>query len=137
MLQNIDTIKHRTVKNDRIYGLDILRACAILFVIYGHAYLYLQPFISNNKYCAPFLDAVTLFFVLSGYLITFLLLLEKEKYEKINFRKFYIRRILRIWPVYYLVIVIVFLFFITGTIFLKNSTQLPYFFFYIFTISPN
>lgn len=43
---------------------------------------------------------VTLFFGLSGFLITYLLLLEKEKKE-INIRHFYFRRILRIWPLYY------------------------------------
>lgn len=45
---------------------------------------------------------VTMFFVLSGYLITYLLLTEYEKNKKISYRKFYIRRILRIWPIYYL-----------------------------------
>jgi peptidoglycan/LPS O-acetylase OafA/YrhL len=45
---------------------------------------------------------VTLFFALSGYLITYLLLHEKNKYSKVDLPKFYIRRILRIWPIYYL-----------------------------------
>jgi len=49
---------------------------------------------------------VTLFFVLSGFLITYLLLMEKSKFEKIDLRKFYMRRIFRIWPVYYLLIII-------------------------------
>jgi peptidoglycan/LPS O-acetylase OafA/YrhL len=47
--------------------------------------------------------AVTFFFVLSGFLITFLLLTEKAKYQTINIQSFYIRRALRIWPVYYLI----------------------------------
>jgi peptidoglycan/LPS O-acetylase OafA/YrhL len=47
--------------------------------------------------------AVTFFFVLSGFLITYLLLTEKEKYRTINIRSFYIRRALRIWPLYYLI----------------------------------
>jgi peptidoglycan/LPS O-acetylase OafA/YrhL len=47
--------------------------------------------------------AVTFFFVLSGFLITFLLLAEKAKYQTINIQSFYIRRALRIWPVYYLI----------------------------------
>jgi peptidoglycan/LPS O-acetylase OafA/YrhL len=47
--------------------------------------------------------AVTFFFVLSGFLITFLLLTEKSKYQTINIKSFYIRRALRIWPVYYLI----------------------------------
>jgi peptidoglycan/LPS O-acetylase OafA/YrhL len=46
---------------------------------------------------------VVLFFVLSGFLITYLLFEEKEKFGKIEIKKFYFRRILRIWPLYYLV----------------------------------
>lgn len=53
-------------------------------------------------------QAVGLFFVLSGYLITYLLLVEIEKTGDISFKKFYIRRTLRIWPVYYLVLIVAF-----------------------------
>lgn len=49
---------------------------------------------------------VVLFFVISGFLITFLLLRENDSYKKISIKKFYIRRILRIWPLYYIVILI-------------------------------
>lgn len=50
--------------------------------------------------------AVTLFFVLSGFLITYLLLQEKRKYGTISLQKFYLRRILRLWPLYYFVIIL-------------------------------
>ncbi|SHK34686.1 acyltransferase family protein [Epilithonimonas mollis] len=46
-------------------------------------------------------QGVTMFFVLSGFLITYLLLLEKKENDYINKKNFYIRRILRIWPLYY------------------------------------
>ena len=49
---------------------------------------------------------VILFFVLSGFLITYLLLAEKDSYTKIDIKKFYIRRILRIWPLYFLIILL-------------------------------
>jgi peptidoglycan/LPS O-acetylase OafA/YrhL len=49
---------------------------------------------------------VTLFFTLSGFLITYLLLAEKEKFKTIDVKKFYIRRVLRIWPLYYLIIIL-------------------------------
>jgi len=49
---------------------------------------------------------VQLFFILSGYLITALLLREEARYGRIALRAFWIRRILRIWPLYYLIIVI-------------------------------
>src|SRR5271166_5998188 len=44
---------------------------------------------------------VDLFFVLSAYLITELLLREKETRGSLNIKSFYLRRILRIWPLYY------------------------------------
>ena len=49
---------------------------------------------------------VTLFFVLSGFLITYLLLAEKEKLGQIKFGAFYLRRALRIWPLYYVVLML-------------------------------
>jgi peptidoglycan/LPS O-acetylase OafA/YrhL len=48
---------------------------------------------------------VSMFFALSGFLITFLLLKEKQLGE-INIKHFYIRRLLRIWPLYYLYLAI-------------------------------
>jgi peptidoglycan/LPS O-acetylase OafA/YrhL len=50
--------------------------------------------------------AVSFFFVLSGFLITYLLLEESKKTGTISIKDFYVRRILRIWPVYYLVIIL-------------------------------
>lgn len=47
---------------------------------------------------------VVLFFVLSGFLISYLLFMEKEVKGTISVKKFYIRRILRIWPLYFLII---------------------------------
>lgn len=47
---------------------------------------------------------VTLFFALSGFLITSLLLQELDDKRTIKLKKFYLRRIFRIWPLYYLVV---------------------------------
>lgn len=49
---------------------------------------------------------VTLFFVLSGFLITSLLLEEKQQTETISIPKFYIRRFLRIAPLYFFIIIL-------------------------------
>ena len=49
-------------------------------------------------------QGVWFFFVLSGFLITHLLLAEREKSGTVSIRDFYIRRILRIWPIYYLTV---------------------------------
>jgi peptidoglycan/LPS O-acetylase OafA/YrhL len=49
---------------------------------------------------------VTLFFVLSGFLISYLLLTELGATGTVNVRHFYIRRILRIWPLYYFIVLL-------------------------------
>ena len=49
---------------------------------------------------------VNLFFVLSGFLITYLLFVEKRRFGTIAIKAFYIRRILRIWPLYYLLVLL-------------------------------
>jgi peptidoglycan/LPS O-acetylase OafA/YrhL len=50
------------------------------------------------------LYAVSFFFVLSGFLITWLLLQEQQRSHRISIKKFYLRRVFRIWPLYFIVI---------------------------------
>lgn len=99
-------------------GLDGLRGIAAIAVVLGHIELLKETFNFNNVYDGggPFFLylgslAVTFFFVLSGFLITFLLLKEKEKKGSISIRNFYLRRVLRIWPVYYVLFILGFLIF--------------------------
>ena len=61
----------------------------------------------NAKKCFNFLfqngdTGVNAFFVLSGFLITFLLIKEKNLNDNISLKNFYIRRVLRIWPLFYI-----------------------------------
>lgn len=49
-------------------------------------------------------EGVRLFFVLSGFLITYLLLLERHVTGRLQVKAFYKRRILRIWPLYFLMV---------------------------------
>lgn len=91
-------------------NLNAVRAIAALMVIVSHVERKMSSF--DISVFEPLTKlgsvGVTLFFSLSGFLITYLLLLEKEKFEKINIRDFYIRRFLRIWPLYYLVLFFVY-----------------------------
>lgn len=50
--------------------------------------------------------SVDLFFVLSGFLITSLLLIEKKTETGISIKKFIIRRLLRIWPLYFIIMIL-------------------------------
>lgn len=49
---------------------------------------------------------VLLFFVLSGFLITHLLILEKDATQKIDLKKFYLKRVFRIWPLYFILVIL-------------------------------
>ena len=82
----------------RVYypALDGLRGFSILLVLFSHNF----SFITFSKL---FDTGVDLFFVLSGFLITDILL--KTKKNKKFLQTFYIRRILRIFPIYYLSLV--------------------------------
>jgi peptidoglycan/LPS O-acetylase OafA/YrhL len=85
-------------------ALDGLRGVAVLFVLLAHigVNIYLHPY-------GFYLDStigVHIFFVISGFLITTLLLKEKVKNGRISLRYFYIRRVLRILPVAYLFLLI-------------------------------
>ncbi|MGN0001878.1 MAG: acyltransferase family protein [Sphingobacterium composti] len=51
-------------------------------------------------------SAVRFFFILSGFLITYLLLKEKVSTQKINIKSFYFKRVVRIWPLYFLLVAI-------------------------------
>ncbi len=62
--------------------------------------LHVDQFIRNM----PF--GVDIFFFISGYLLTYLLVIEKEKFGKVNVPKFYIRRGLRIWPLYFFLVAV-------------------------------
>jgi peptidoglycan/LPS O-acetylase OafA/YrhL len=78
-----------------IPSLDGIRAVSFLIVFVAHAGL---------DGLVPGGFGVTVFFFLSGYLITTLLRREYARHGAISYQNFYIRRILRIFPPYYLVL---------------------------------
>jgi peptidoglycan/LPS O-acetylase OafA/YrhL len=93
-------------------GLNGLRAVAASLVVLGHydqvAKRYGLPTMVPNEEITLGLsiNAVGIFFVLSGFLLTYLLMAEKAKHGRIALGKFYMRRILRIWPLYYIILLI-------------------------------
>jgi peptidoglycan/LPS O-acetylase OafA/YrhL len=88
-------------------NLDGLRFLAAFAVIMGHCQSTILQYQGYSPY-APFANklatfGVDFFFVLSGFLISYLLMQEIHKTGTINIRAFYYRRILRIFPLYFLV----------------------------------
>jgi len=77
--------------------LDGLRGYAILLVLLGHYYVLKMAF-------AQF--GVTLFFFVSGFLITKLLIYEYDKYHKVHLKEFYLRRVFRLYPALIFMIVL-------------------------------
>lgn len=93
-------------------ALDTLRFFAFLSVFLFHSAYHPSQYFSQRGIPQQLAEGISgfigsgshgvdLFFVLSAYLITELLLREKEKMGSLDVKSFYLRRILRIWPLYY------------------------------------
>lgn len=96
--------------------LDAVRFMAFLLVFIHHFLLLSSTYMQSNLF-AGFAGqsawslrlavgetgamGLCLFFTLSAYLITTLLMKERERYSTVSIRKFYVRRALRIWPLYF------------------------------------
>ena len=101
------TRRFRLSSTQRLPSLDGLRGVSILLVLLAHS-----TGATNFPQRLWFLEelgelGVLIFFVISGFLITTLLMKEKAETGEISLRRFYIRRILRIFPVAYFYIGVV------------------------------
>jgi len=119
--------------SSRVYGLDILRAYAILIVVAVHSQdLLLEKNILRQVITFFSTDGVSLFFVLSGFLIGGILIrtIYETEFTSKELFNFWIRRWFRTLPTYFLVLV----FFIIYNLYTQvNPNPLPWFNFLIFT----
>jgi peptidoglycan/LPS O-acetylase OafA/YrhL len=92
--------------HQRIFGLDILRAAAILIVLYAHAYGIIGSHFNHTLYNSIFPDGVMLFFVLSGFLIGSILIktVNRTDFESKDLINFWKRRWFRTLPAYFVVL---------------------------------
>lgn len=112
-----------TVKTERLYYVDVLRASAIMLVIMAHTIKGYGP----TEFTAPLQlggSGVTLFFVLSGWLIGNQLFKELGRSQTIDLKRFWVRRWMRTIPAYYAVLFAT----LAQQYFVNNSTvnPLPY-----------
>jgi peptidoglycan/LPS O-acetylase OafA/YrhL len=113
LLQEAPPTQKQRLKRFYLPELDGLRFYAFLSVFISHSLPAEDGFYRGLHLPAPSLwsaavrsggAGVDLFFALSAFLITSLLLKERQETGGISLRLFYIRRILRIWPLYFLVV---------------------------------
>ena len=108
MTQSAGTEKEQI--NSRLFGLDHLRALAIILVfVFHYGRLFPHPDWTNSISKFGW-TGVDLFFVLSGYLITSQLFLQIARNKQISFKAFFIKRFFRIIPAYFFVVALYFLF---------------------------
>jgi peptidoglycan/LPS O-acetylase OafA/YrhL len=114
-------------------SLNGLRAISIFLVLNLHLGLKNNIFQSfyGIKWAEPFVFfiqdgalGVNIFFVISGFLITSLLLKEESNSGTISLSKFYIRRVLRIFPAYYFLLLVYFILQLFNIIYISNSSWL-------------
>src|SRR5687767_3819478 len=106
----IASLNHNTtaMATSRVYGLDILRALAILFVLIGHGKPLIESVVPIKISSLPVFDGVLMFFVLSGFLIgTIVMNLIARKGGSLKvITGFWMRRWLRTLPVYMFVLIL-------------------------------
>lgn len=85
---------------------DALRFLAFFKVFLLHLPVATFPFFNFLKAGGGI--GVQFFFVLSGFLITYIILEEQQRNGQFNLKHFFIRRVLRIWPLYFLMVGVAF-----------------------------
>ena len=130
---NMESIKEKKHKNlpenlGYIPSFDGLRAFAIVLVIFAHANFQL---FENGGIGVP------VFFTLSGFLITTLLLEEFEKNNTISFKAFYVRRTFRLFPALYTLLLCTFIyaFFFNPMMFAKIIPEIIASSLYVYNLS--
>ena len=106
MKRIIDIFRIDLNSSNRIYGLDILRAIAIIVVIEAHAYHLISDYFPQKFLFIPLLDKVNFSFILSGYLIgkSIIGILESKDFSYHKIIIFWKRRWIRTIPLYFIII---------------------------------
>jgi peptidoglycan/LPS O-acetylase OafA/YrhL len=124
------------VGKGRIQSLDGLRAVSITAVTVSHFAKHFFPAQANLPLMNLGVAGVDVFFVISGFLITSLMLREHDKYGRISLTGFYRRRCLRIFPAYFFFLLLVFVLSRFALLPINNHAW-PYLLTYTYNLNPH
>ncbi len=117
---------------------DALRWIAFLLVFMQHSFFTNDPQMEQSNWYIWFVKiknqghlGMDLFFVLSGFLISFKILEERVNTQAFSLKNFVIRRTLRIWPLYFLIVFLGFVVVPYLSSFTGNHVSLPKFWYYM------
>ncbi|MEO8413848.1 MAG: acyltransferase [Ginsengibacter sp.] len=119
--------------------LDSIRGMSFIAIFLFHTlrinynYFFLGDFIEYLFNNLPL--AIDVFFILSSFLLTYLALNEYKKRGNFSFRNYFTRRVLRIWPLYYFILMLAFILFPFAANLLHYKMTLPEPVYYIFFIA--
>lgn len=121
---------------ERNFGLDLMRAAAIIFVLINHIINYFITFHKSTVFGDMIgILGVELFFVLSGFLIGRILLTDfAADMQLSHIKQFYLRRWFRTLPLYYFLLII---FIIVGFVVVKQPDFHPLHFLFLQNFVPN
>lgn len=114
-------------KNIYFGNIDFLRGFLALMVVYSHT-IVIPPY-NYFRFLGPY--SVVFFFCISGFLLSHLAVIEINKNGFFNKKKFIMRRILRIWPAYFLFLFIISIFLLYKNAFIIHIFELFYSIFFL------
>lgn len=119
--------------------LDSIRGLSFIAIFLYHTlWLPARPFFLSNYIHYLFSNlplAIDVFFILSSFLLTYLGLNEYKKRNNFSFKNYFTRRILRIWPLYFFILLLAFLLFPLVAKMFHTEMSLPNAWYYIFFIA--
>jgi peptidoglycan/LPS O-acetylase OafA/YrhL len=131
----IDTLRGHTAQIDSLTSLRFFGALSVILLHLGSRKFFVSHGLEDYHVLVAGQTGIKLFFVLSGFLITSIILDEARQSGRFSFGHFFARRALRLFPLYYLAIVCLFLLHMAGLTTIPKESYL-YAIFYAYNFVP-
>lgn len=118
---------------DSIRGISFITIFLFHTLVLDYSKIFLGNFFHFLFNSLPL--AIDVFFILSSFLLTYLALNEYKKRGNFSFKNYFTRRVLRIWPLYYFILILAFVLFPVVANFFHAKMSLPASWYYIFFVA--